>query len=89
MNYFNDNISDWNVSNVTNMSVMFADAKGFNQPLNNWNVSKVTNMEEMFDGAENFNQDITMWNVGNVSEGIDDFKKYVSRYKELNDIETI
>ena len=39
-------ISQWDVSNVTDMSLVFAfeDASSFNQPLNKWNVSNVTNM---------------------------------------------
>ena len=40
---FNDNISKWNVSNVTNMSFLFENAYSFNQPIGNWNVSKVYN----------------------------------------------
>ena len=35
-------ISNWDVSNVTNMRWMFANASSFNQPLNKWNVSNVT-----------------------------------------------
>ena len=49
-------ISNWDVSNVTNMNGMFCEAKFFNQPLNNWNVSKVTDMEGVFGGATSFNQ---------------------------------
>ena len=49
-------ISNWDVSKVTNMNAMFQNATSFNQPLNNWNVSKVTNMEAMFWGATSFNQ---------------------------------
>ena len=41
-------ISNWDVSNVTNMSYMFGAEFSFNQPLNNWNVSNVTDMEAMF-----------------------------------------
>ena len=44
-------IENWDVSNVTNMSSLFANAHSFNQPLNNWNVSNVTFMAEMFSGA--------------------------------------
>ena len=32
-------IQNWDVSSVTNMSSLFANAHSFNQPLNNWNVS--------------------------------------------------
>ena len=40
-------ISNWDVSKVTNMNAMFQNATSFNQPLNNWNVSKVTSMWRM------------------------------------------
>ena len=49
-------ISNWDVSNVTDMAWMFDAARSFNQPLNNWNVSKVKIMAVMFEGARSFNQ---------------------------------
>ena len=51
-------INNWDVSNVTDMSIMFSseEATFFNQPLNKWNVSKVTEMEGMFYHARSFNQ---------------------------------
>ena len=61
-------ISNWDVSKVTNMSYMFQDAESFNQPLNNWNVSKVTNMSAMFCFARSFNQPLDNWNVSNVTD---------------------
>ena len=33
---FNDNIGNWDVSNVTDMNHMFAFCQNFNQDLNNW-----------------------------------------------------
>jgi surface protein len=36
---FNQDISSWNVSNVTSMNFMFYDAKSFNQDISKWNVS--------------------------------------------------
>ena len=57
-------ISNWNVSNVTNMSEMFYRAESFNQPLK-WNVSNVTDMKRMFHRAESFNQPLNNWNVSN------------------------
>ena len=60
-------IGDWDVSNVTDMSNVFADASSFNQPLNNWNVSKVKDMGEMFWGATSFNQPLNNWNVSKVT----------------------
>ena len=60
-------ISQWDVSSVTNMSSLFGDATSFNQPLNNWNVSNVTNMWRMFDDAHSFNQPLDNWNVSKVT----------------------
>ena len=37
LKFFNENISDWNVSNVTNMKQMFGTAEVFNQPIEKWN----------------------------------------------------
>ena len=59
-------ISQWDVSNVTDMRGMFGNASSFNQPLNNWNVSNVRRMRDMFTGATSFNQPLNNWNVSNV-----------------------
>ena len=60
-------ISNWDVSKVTNMYLMFCGATSFNHPLDNWNVSSVTNMEGMFLNANSFNQPLNKWNVSNVT----------------------
>ena len=41
-------ISDWNVSNVTNMSYMFYGCESFNKDISNWDVSKVGYNKLMF-----------------------------------------
>ena len=46
---FNQDISNWNTSSVTDVSWLFAGAVKFNKPLNNWDTSKVTTMAHMFD----------------------------------------
>ena len=38
---FNGDISNWDVSNVTNMNYMFAGCEKFNQDISNWDVSNV------------------------------------------------
>ena len=53
---FNQDLSEWNVRQVTNMVNMFSFAKTFDQDLSKWNVDKVTNMEMMFSGATSFQQ---------------------------------
>ena len=65
--HFNDDISNWNVSSVTNMSYMFYQAELFNQPLDSWNVSSVINMECMFCVASSFNQSVNSWDISSVT----------------------
>lgn len=52
---FNQDISSWNVSNVTYMVLMFAGATSFNQDISDWDVGNVVNTSNMFDGATAFN----------------------------------
>jgi len=59
-------LSTWDVSNVTNMSGMFAGASLFNGDLSKWNVSNVTDMHGMFINTFSFNGDLSAWNVSNV-----------------------
>ncbi|GMH54132.1 hypothetical protein TrST_g5763 [Triparma strigata] len=64
---FNEDISKWDVSNVTTMEGMFFGAEAFNGDLSSWDVSNVTTMEEMFCKAEAFNGDLSSWDVSNVT----------------------
>ena len=68
---FNQDIGDWDVSNVANMSYMFAFTESFNQDIGNWDVGNVTDMKYMFaqlklgcrhvtESQESFNQEIGM-----------------------------
>ena len=41
-------ISNWDVSKVTDMNSMFYYAKSFNGDISNWDVSNVTDMSNMF-----------------------------------------
>ena len=40
---FNQDISNWDVNNVTDMLTMFYNAESFNQDISNWDVSNVNN----------------------------------------------
>ena len=57
-------ISNWNVSNVDDISFLF-EGTLFNSPIGNWDVSNVQWMEWTFANSP-FNQDISNWDVGNV-----------------------
>ena len=69
---FNQDISSWDVSNVTTMNQMFSNSS-FNQDISSWDVSNVTSMVLMF-GTSPFNQDIGDWDVSNVTTMLDMFK---------------
>ena len=43
---FNQDIGNWDVSNVTDMSNMFFLATSFNQDIGDWDVSNVTDMSK-------------------------------------------
>jgi surface protein len=64
---FNQDISDWDTSSVTDMGSMFRDATSFNQSLSTWVTSSVTDMGSMFRGATSFNQSLSSWNVSLVA----------------------
>jgi surface protein len=66
---FNQDIGSWNVSGVTNMSLMFRNTSfnnGGSNTINNWDVSNVINMSSMFQQSS-FNQNIGSWNVSGVT----------------------
>ena len=65
---FNQDISDWDTSNVTNMKGMFNNATAFNQDISLWDTSNVTNMKGMFKDATSFDQDISDWDTSNVTD---------------------
>ena len=63
-NYFNGNLSNWDVSNVINMSHMFR-WSDFDNDLSNWDVSNVIDMSHMFVWSD-FDNDLSNWDVSNV-----------------------
>jgi surface protein len=63
------NISNWDVSKVTDMSHMFQGTVNFDGlGLDAWDVSSVTNMNQMFFESVHFNGDLSRWDVRNVTD---------------------
>ena len=60
---FNQDISNWDVSKVTNMEGMFERATSFNQDISSWDVRKVTKLSDMFHGATQFTHPLSAWKV--------------------------
>ena len=56
---FNEDISNWDVSKVTDMSKMFANTS-FNQDISKWNVSRVQHFDSMFARAKSFNKPLNL-----------------------------
>src|SRR5690625_5591759 len=69
-NNFDQDIGNWDVSSVKDMSYMFSNSS-FNQNIENWDVSSVETMAGMFsieEASSEFNQDISRWDVSNVKD---------------------
>ena len=87
---FNGDISNWDVSNVTNMYAMFYFCKTFNKDISGWDVSNVTDMSYMFHWCKSFNQDISNWDVSNVTDmqamfrGCDTFNQPLNKWDVSN-----
>ena len=60
---FDGDISNWDVSRVTDMHGMFANPNNFNNDISKWTVSSVTKFQGMFNTAEVFNRDLNLWDV--------------------------
>ena len=71
-------ISNWDTSEVTDMSEMFYRALEFNLDISSWNVSNVTDMSAMFNSAKAFNQPIGNWDVSKVTHTVRQFVGFAS-----------
>jgi surface protein len=73
-NLFNQDLNDWDLSNVTTIRSMFIGAYAFNGLISDWNTSNVTDMTAVFYENFAFNQDIGNWDVSSVTTMFDMFK---------------
>tara|TARA_R110000868_G_scaffold178807_2_gene418648 strand:- start:359 stop:1501 length:1143 start_codon:yes stop_codon:yes gene_type:complete len=72
---FDQNIGNWNTSQVSDMQFTFAVPapyisafnNGGSPTINNWDTSNVNNMYAMFSQANSFNQNIGNWNTSKVT----------------------
>ena len=78
-----EDITNINTSQITDMSELFENKKTFNQDISKWDVSNVTTMRDMFNGAEIFNQDLSNWDVLNVT---DMYSMFREAYKFTSDL---
>ena len=67
--HFNEDLSRWNVSRVTDMYCAFMGATAFTGAgIGCWDVSSVTNMNSTLYGATAFNAPIGDWDVSSVTD---------------------
>jgi surface protein len=65
------NMGSWNVSEVTNMTSLFNNARKFNENISGWNTAKVVALTNTFNNASAFNQNLGGWKVNSIgSNGI-------------------
>lgn len=72
---FNQDINQWDVSNVRFMRSLFRSAKAFNQDIGGWDLSNIENMSNMFDGSgldcKNYSATLKGWSEnGNTPHNI-------------------
>ena len=69
--YWDEDLSNFDMSNVTSCGNMFSSARNFNNGgstgINNWDMGNVTSMSRMFQVASGFNQPIGDWDTSSVT----------------------
>jgi surface protein len=63
---FNQDIGNWDVSNVAEFRELFRNTD-FDQDLSNWDMSSATRLDQMF-RSSSFNRPINNWDVSNVTQ---------------------
>ena len=68
-NGYTGDISEWDVSNVTNFSYLFR-SSDFAGDISKWDLSSATTIDGIFSSNTSFLSDISDWNVSNVTSFI-------------------
>jgi surface protein len=71
---FNQDISSWDTSNVTNMRQMFRDAGSFNQDISTWQIDSLTDASRMLDNSgmstANYDALLQSWDTQAGNKGV-------------------
>lgn len=82
---FNQDMSGWDTSNITDMSYCFYDCQNLSYGnLNNWDTSNVTNMDYMFYRTGVNQLEINNWDVSNVTRMVGMFSNFGQRSTGFN-----
>lgn len=60
-------INTWDVTLITDMSLLFSSKHSFNEDISCWDMSNVINTSYMFMSCTEFNQNINEWDMSNVT----------------------
>ena len=81
-------MSEWDVSLVTDMNNLFNGKASFNADISKWDTSRVIYMHDMFEGATAFNQDISQWDTSQVTAMNDMFRSAASFNRDIRNWDT-
>ncbi|MEX0845986.1 MAG: BspA family leucine-rich repeat surface protein [Balneolaceae bacterium] len=73
ISYLDVDVSEWDISNISNLAYMFAYSKIDNCSMEGWNTSSVTTVKGIFKGAKLFNCDLNKWDTKNVRDFSESF----------------
>lgn len=84
-------VSEWDVSNVKNMSYLFNSCGSFNCDLSKWNITNVKKIDGIFHKCKAFNSDISDWKINNdiknmsyMFSGCTNFNQDISKWDVSN-----
>jgi surface protein len=80
---FNQDIINWDVSNVTNMGSMFFEAKAFNKNIANWDFTNIKECDYMLKNAEAFEEKYN--NGESLPNYIDEVKRWFNFNRDKMD----
>ena len=83
-NYKLIDFSEWDISNVVNMSYMFGRCEGKLPDISKWDTSKVNNINGMFSGYLGSLPDISKWNTSNVVNKSNMFNLYFDDIPDIS-----
>ena len=81
---FNQDIGNWDTSNIYDWTGMFYRASLFNQNISSWDTSNASDMSGMFNAASAFNQDIGAWDISSVTDMRDMFDNASSFNQDIS-----
>jgi type II secretory pathway pseudopilin PulG len=87
-NVFNQNLNNWDMSNVTTTRSMFQKAVGFNADISQWKLTSVKDAGNMFYMAKTFNQNLNTWDTSSFTRMDGMFRAATAYNQDMNNWKT-